>query len=227
MNTILKSAWQKCIQDFEAEKIQLPLLKIKLFDETPRIVRNHKLMQQIGAIDTIRFGFQNGPPHTDDLVDIVEQVEVDKETQGLRDVVSLLQDQSTSSQDELDENCHSPQDNFSQHQLPDVPSVLANEHHPRSQASCTITNPGDVPSVLANEHHPRSQASCTITNPGDVPSILANEHHPRSQASCTITNPGDVPSILANEHHPRSQASCTITNPGGKFIFMNSLNTCK
>ena len=37
-----------------------------------------------------------GPPHTDDLVDIVEQVEVDKETQGLRDVVSLLQDQSTS-----------------------------------------------------------------------------------------------------------------------------------
>nr|XP_022289050.1 uncharacterized protein LOC111101066 [Crassostrea virginica] len=181
MNTILKSAWQKCIQDFEAEKIQLPLLKIKLVDETPRIVRNHsklftyymylmiiffflklfatamgistrknylflflisELMQQIGAIDTIRFGFQNGPPHTDDLVDIVEQVEVDKETQGLRDVVSLLQDQSTSSQDELDENCHSPQDNFSQHQLPDVPSVLANEHHPRSQASCTITNPG-------------------------------------------------------------------------------------
>ena len=97
MNIILKSAWQKCIQDFEAEKIQLPLLKIKLFDETPRIVRNHsklftyylmiifyfwklfatamgistrknylflflisELMQQIGAIDTIRFGFQNG-----------------------------------------------------------------------------------------------------------------------------------------------------------------------
>ena len=42
------------------------------------------------------FATSVGPSHTNDLVDIVEQVEVDKETQGLRDVVSLLQDQSTS-----------------------------------------------------------------------------------------------------------------------------------
>ena len=29
-----------------------------------------------------------------------------------------------------------------------------------------IVFPLDVPSVMANEHHPRSQAACTITNPG-------------------------------------------------------------
>ena len=39
-NTLYKSAWQKYIQDFEAEKIQLPVLKIKRFNETPSIIRN-------------------------------------------------------------------------------------------------------------------------------------------------------------------------------------------
>lgn len=39
---LLKDAWQNCIKAFESGKIQLPLLKKKLFDEnTQRIVKNH------------------------------------------------------------------------------------------------------------------------------------------------------------------------------------------
>ena len=41
------------------------------------------------------FATSVGPSHTNDLVDIVEHVEVDKDTRGLRSAGSLLQDQST------------------------------------------------------------------------------------------------------------------------------------